>query len=168
MRPAVAHARRLHCESVGDRTLWRYAKPMGQGMDGQRFKKIRHRLGLSAAALGRALGYSGSNANIARTIYRLESGRPIPRPVGRLLEMFDAYGVPRAWAAETAQRQRKARSKRSDHSTLEADLIGVAMHRIAERGEARHNSLASITKASHVPEVGAAEPRAAYATDRAV
>ena len=67
-------------------------------MDGDEFKRIHHRLGLSAAALGHALGYRGSETNIARTIYRLESGRPIPRPIARLLVMFDAYGVPRAWA----------------------------------------------------------------------
>jgi len=80
-------------------------------MDGQEFKRIRNRLKLSATALGHALGYEGSDANIARTIYRLESGRPIPRPVARLLEMFDAFGVPRAWAGETAQRKHDARPK---------------------------------------------------------
>src|ERR1700730_849106 len=80
-------------------------------MDGQEFKRIRKGLKLSAAALGHALGYEGSDANIARTIYRLESGRPIPRPIGRLLEMFDAFGVPRAWAGEAAQRQHDARPK---------------------------------------------------------
>jgi transcriptional regulator with XRE-family HTH domain len=80
-------------------------------MDGQEFKAIRKRLKLSAAALGHALGYEGSDANIARTIYRLESGRPIPRPIARLLEMFDAFGVPRAWAGETAQRKHEARPK---------------------------------------------------------
>jgi hypothetical protein len=57
-------------------------------MDGKEFKKIRvEHLKLSAAALGHALGYEGSDANIARTVYRLEAGRrPIPRPIGRLLE----------------------------------------------------------------------------------
>ena len=75
-------------------------------MDGQEFKRIRKGLKLSAAALGHALGYEGSDANIARTIYRLESGRPIPRPIGRLLEMFDAFGVPRAWAGEAGRDSR--------------------------------------------------------------
>jgi hypothetical protein len=42
-------------------------------MDGAAFKKIRVKLKLSAAALGHALGYRGADANIARTIYRLES-----------------------------------------------------------------------------------------------
>jgi hypothetical protein len=42
-------------------------------MDGAAFKKIRVKLKLSAAALGHALGYRGADANIARTIYPLES-----------------------------------------------------------------------------------------------
>jgi len=64
-------------------------------MNGADFKKIRLKLNLRAAALCHALGYEGSDANIARTVYRLEAGRrPIPRPIGRLLEMFDAFGVP--------------------------------------------------------------------------
>jgi transcriptional regulator with XRE-family HTH domain len=67
-------------------------------MTGEEFKKIRQKLKLSAATLGHALGYKGRDKNIAVTISRLESGRPIPVTVGRLLEMFDAYGVPRAWA----------------------------------------------------------------------
>jgi hypothetical protein len=75
-------------------------------MNGADFKKIRLKLNLRAAALGHALGYEGSDANIARTVYRLEAGRrPIPRPIGRLLEMFDAFGVPRAWAGDVAQCQ---------------------------------------------------------------
>src|SRR6516162_2445170 len=77
----------------------------GAKMTGEEFKKIRQKLKLSAAALGHALGYKGRDKNIAVTIYRLESGRPIPVAVGRLLEMFDAYGVPRAWTGETAQRK---------------------------------------------------------------
>ena len=120
-------------------------------MDGNEFKRIRHRLGLSAAALGHALGYRGSETNIARTIYRLESGRPVPRPIARLLVMFDAYGVPRAWAGETEQLRHNARPKWYDHSafseaTLGADLMGVAMQRIAARRGARLQSVASITK----------------------
>src|SRR6516162_1066638 len=98
-------------------------------MDGQEFKQIRKRLKLSAAALGHALGYEGSDANIARTIYRLESGRPIPRPIARLLEMFDAFGVPRAWAGETAQRQHDARPKWSGRP---AGANGGATERIVE------------------------------------
>jgi hypothetical protein len=79
-------------------------------MNGQEFKKIRLKLKLSAAALGHALGYEGRDVNIARAIYRLEAGeRPIPTTTGRLLEMFNAYGVPRAWAGETAQRKHAAR-----------------------------------------------------------
>ena len=85
-------------------------------MTGEEFKKIRQKLKLSAAALGHALGYKGRDKNIAVTIYRLESGRPIPVTVGRLLEMFDAYGVPRAWTGETAQRKYAAQPKCSGPS----------------------------------------------------
>jgi transcriptional regulator with XRE-family HTH domain len=98
-------------------------------MNGQEFKRIRKRLKLSAAALGHALGYEGSDANIARTIYRLESGRPVPRPIARLLEMFDAFGVPRAWAGETAQRQHDARPTWSGRPT---GANGGATERIVE------------------------------------
>jgi hypothetical protein len=81
----------------------------GASMDGKEFKKIRvEHLKLSAAALGHALGYEGSDANIARTIYRLESsGRRIPKPIERLLEMFKFFGVPWAWAGEVTHRKRE-------------------------------------------------------------
>jgi len=87
---------------------------MRQPVNGADFKKIRLKLNLRAAALGHALGYEGSDANIARTVYRLEAGRrPIPRPIGRLLEMFDAFGVPRAWAGDGARsRPPLSRSRR--------------------------------------------------------
>ena len=84
-------------------------------MDGQEFKKIRQKLKLSAAALGHALGYEGSDANIARTIYRLEAGRCIGKPIGRLLAIFDALGVALAlgvvlaFAGERAERQHNDR-----------------------------------------------------------
>ena len=54
---------------------------------------MRKTFGLSAAAMGRALGYSGSSANIAAHLRRLERGaRPIA--VGRLAEMFWREGIP--------------------------------------------------------------------------
>lgn len=66
-------------------------------MTGAKLKEIRKTYGLSAAAMGRALGYSGSNANIAAYLRRLERGaRPIPPAVGRLAEMFRREGIP--WA----------------------------------------------------------------------
>lgn len=103
---------------------------MGVCMTGEEFKRIRLKLKLSASALGHALGYEGSDANIARTIYRLEAGRPIPRSIGRLLEMFDAFGVPRAWAGETAQRQHAKQPQwsgpRPKQATHEAGLKAVA------------------------------------------
>jgi transcriptional regulator with XRE-family HTH domain len=126
-------------------------------MDGQEFKAIRKRLKLSAAALGHALGYEGSDANIARTIYRLESGRPIPRPVARLLEMFDAFGVPRAWAGETAQRKHEARPKWSGRP---AGANGGATEKIIEIRQRLAAELSSklqaAAPANHGPETGGA------------
>ena len=141
-------------------------------MDGDEFKRIRHRLGLSAAALGHALGYRGSETNIARTIYRLESGRPIPRPIAGLLVMFDAYGVPRAWAGETEQRRHNARPKWCDHTafseaTLGADLMGVAMQRIAERRGRDFNRLPPSRKLSEIRKTSVAASPTPYTTDRA-
>ena len=66
-------------------------------MTGPELKEIRKTYGLSAAAMGRALGYSGSNANVASHVRRLERGaRPVPPVVGRLAEMFWLEGIP--WA----------------------------------------------------------------------
>jgi hypothetical protein len=121
-------------------------------MDGQEFKKIRQKLKLSAAALGHALGYEGSDANIARTIYRLESGRPIPRPIGRLLEMFDAFGVPRAWAGETAQRQHHARPKWTVGRPARAAYDGGAMERLREIRNRLAAELEAVQTTSHGQE----------------
>src|ERR1700694_5604053 len=121
-------------------------------MDGQEFKKIRQKLKLSAAALGHALGYEGSDANIARTIYRLESGRPIPRPIGRLLEMFDAFGVPRAWAGETAQRQHNARPKWTVGRPAGAAYDGGAMERLREIRNRLAAELEAVQTTSHGQE----------------
>ena len=112
-------------------------------MEGQQFKQIRQTLGLSAAALGRALGYQGSDANIARTIYRLESGRQIPRPVVHLLLMFDAFGVPRAWVGKPVRQN--AGPKWCDHASfteagLQVDLFALAMDRIVARQAAHRRS----------------------------
>ena len=114
-------------------------------MDGQEFKQIRQKLGLSAAALGRALGYQGSDANVARTIYRLESGRQIPCPVKQLLLMFDAFGVPRAWVGKTARHQHNVGPKWCDHASfteagLQVDLFALAMDRIVARQTANRRS----------------------------
>jgi transcriptional regulator with XRE-family HTH domain len=67
---------------------------------GAELKAIREAFGLSASAMGQALGYSGPKANIAVHIRRLERGeRPISTPIGRLALMFKREGVPREWSA---------------------------------------------------------------------
>ena len=64
-------------------------------MTGGKLRKMRKTFGLSAAAMGRALGYAGSNANIAAHLRQLERGaRPIPAAVGKLAEMFWREGIP--------------------------------------------------------------------------
>ena len=129
-------------------------------MDGQEFKRIRKSLKLSAAALGHALGYDGSDANIARTIYRLESGRPIPRPIARLLEMFDAFGVPRAWAGETAQRKHDARPKWSGrppaaNGGATARIVEIRNRLAAELSAKFQEAAASTATTNHGQETGA-------------
>jgi hypothetical protein len=67
---------------------------------GAELKCIREAFGLSAAAMGKALGYSGPKANIAVTVRRLErDARPIPTPVARLAQMFMQNGLPKEWYA---------------------------------------------------------------------
>lgn len=67
-------------------------------MTGDEMKSIRHRLGLSAVELGRAMGYTGADNTISVTVRRYESEmRPIPPWLGRLLEMFRRHGVPPRW-----------------------------------------------------------------------
>ena len=68
-------------------------------MTAAELKATRQKLGLTALQLGLALGYSGSKAGIATTIYRLERGeREIPPCTARLAAMFARYGVPEALA----------------------------------------------------------------------
>jgi hypothetical protein len=69
-------------------------------MSGEELRKIRQAFGLSAAAMGKALGYTGPKANIAVTVRRLErDARPIPTPVARLAQMFAQNGIPKEWCA---------------------------------------------------------------------
>ncbi len=84
-----------------------------------------------------ALGYEGSGANIARTIYRLEAGRSILKPIGRLLEMFDAFGVPLAWAGERAERQHNDRPRWSPAGALasEGKFLEATLHAMPLKGE---------------------------------
>lgn len=51
-------------------------------MTGTEFRMIRDKFGLSASAMGRALGYSGPKANVAVHIRRLERGDR-PPSIGR-------------------------------------------------------------------------------------
>jgi hypothetical protein len=50
-------------------------------MTGEELRQIRQAFGLSASAMGKALGYSGPRANIGVQVRRLErDARPIPTP----------------------------------------------------------------------------------------
>lgn len=63
-------------------------------------RRIRKQLGLSSLQLGRAFGYSGSDAATAMAIRRFETGgRALPVWLGRLMEMFEMHGVPLKWTA---------------------------------------------------------------------
>ena len=69
-------------------------------MTGSELRSIRQAFGLSAAAMGRALGYNGPKANIAVLIRRFErDARIIPKPVARLAEMFRQHGLPSEWCS---------------------------------------------------------------------
>jgi transcriptional regulator with XRE-family HTH domain len=70
-------------------------------MTGTELRAIRDALGLSASAMGRALGYSGHGRNVAVQIRRLErDARAIPLSVGRLALMYARHGIPREWYLE--------------------------------------------------------------------
>jgi transcriptional regulator with XRE-family HTH domain len=67
-------------------------------MTGAELRTIREAYGLSASAMGRALGYSGPKANIAVQLRRLErDARRIPPSVERLALMFARHGIPKEW-----------------------------------------------------------------------
>jgi transcriptional regulator with XRE-family HTH domain len=67
-------------------------------MTGAQLRSIREAYGLSASAMGKALGYSGPKANIAVHIRRLErDARPIPSSVERLASMYAQHGIPKEW-----------------------------------------------------------------------
>ena len=69
-------------------------------MTGAQLRMIRDKFGLSASAMGKALGYSGPKANIAVQIRRLERGdRRIPPPIERLALMFYREGIPEGWSS---------------------------------------------------------------------
>lgn len=58
-------------------------------MTPERFKTIRESYGSGQAEFGRQLGYSGTDATVARKVRRIESGeRAIDGPLERLLELM--------------------------------------------------------------------------------
>jgi len=64
-------------------------------MTPRQFAAIRKRLGLSAYAMGKALGYEGNRNTLQVGIRKYESGeRELPPWIARLAEMYDAHGVP--------------------------------------------------------------------------
>jgi hypothetical protein len=67
---------------------------------GAELRSIREAFGLSASAMGRALGYSGPRANVAVLVRCFErDARSIPAPVARLAQMFAQNGIPKEWYA---------------------------------------------------------------------
>jgi transcriptional regulator with XRE-family HTH domain len=73
---------------------------MEGAMTGAKLKSIREAYGLSASAMGRALGYSGPKANIAVHIRRLErDDREIPPSIEKLALMYHRHGIPKEWCA---------------------------------------------------------------------
>jgi len=67
-------------------------------MTGAELRNIRDAFGLSASAMGKALGYSGPRSNIGVHIRRLErDARRIPPAIERLVLMFVRHGIPKEW-----------------------------------------------------------------------
>lgn len=72
-------------------------------MTGAELKAVRHALGLSAFALGLALGYSGNRNTVQLAIRRYEHDeRPIPPWIAHLAYMIGWHGVPDRWPDEQA------------------------------------------------------------------
>ena len=68
-------------------------------MTGPEFSAIRRRLGLTADAFGRALGFGGNRNSLQSRISDMEAGRRTITPtVARLAQMYDRAGVPNEWA----------------------------------------------------------------------
>ena len=61
-------------------------------MSPSEFKSIRQQLGLSTIAMGRAIGYDGTDESVAVNIRRFEAGmRPIPPTVAVLVNLMAKY-----------------------------------------------------------------------------
>lgn len=70
-------------------------------MTGDELADIRKRLRLSTLRFGLALGYSGGDVNINRTIRRYEIGdKPVPPWIARLALMYDRFGIPQDFLDE--------------------------------------------------------------------
>lgn len=70
-------------------------------MTGAELRTIRQSLGLSAYALGRALGYQGNRNTVQVAIRLMESdARPIPPWIAHLVYMLGWHGVPERWPDE--------------------------------------------------------------------
>lgn len=90
-------------------------------MTGPELQEIRHRLGLSTTALGRAFGYEGRDVTASGTIRKYESGeRKIPPWLARLAIMFDRHGVPPEWIAGAPAPQKPGRKRNGMLETLKA------------------------------------------------
>jgi hypothetical protein len=64
-------------------------------MTGPEFAAIRKSLGLTTAAWGRAIGYTGTDNVVASGVRRYESsGREIPTWIARLALMYGRHGIP--------------------------------------------------------------------------
>jgi transcriptional regulator with XRE-family HTH domain len=62
------------------------------------FKRIRQKLKLSLDEFAIELGYEGNRKGNIKTMRRFESGqRGIPLTLGKLVWMFDVYGLPDSW-----------------------------------------------------------------------
>ena len=61
-------------------------------MTGEQFQGIRESLKLKRVAFGRALGYTGEDRNIWKTIQRYEDGqKPVPPMVGRMAWLLGQF-----------------------------------------------------------------------------
>lgn len=64
-------------------------------MTGPQFAAIRKRLGFTAEAFGRALGFGGNRNSLQGRISDMEASRRTITPtLARLAVMFDRFGIP--------------------------------------------------------------------------
>jgi hypothetical protein len=72
-----------------------------------------------------------------RTIDRLEAGRSVRKPIGRLLVMLDAVGVLLAFAGERAKRQHDDGPSWSPAgaSASERKILEATLHAMPFKGE---------------------------------